>query len=87
MFTSVPVVAEHKQQFAVLQEGVSNTSRIDCPRGGSTALPFVMDFIQAALEQVDAPECLHHVGNFIITDAEEGLRPPLLHILVRALVD
>lgn len=30
----------------LLCEGVSNIPGIDCPRGGSTALPFVMDFFR-----------------------------------------
>ena len=85
VFFSVPVAAECRPQFAFMWRGVQYTWN-QLSQGWKHSPTICHGLIQTALEQGDAPECLQYIDDIIVRDAEEGLRPPLLQILVKGLL-
>lgn len=63
-------------------EGLSNTPGTDS-QGWKHSPTVCHGLLQTALEQGDSPEPLQYIDDIIDTDAEEGLRPLLLQILVK----
>ncbi|KAK4812702.1 hypothetical protein QYF61_015021, partial [Mycteria americana] len=84
-FFSVPVAAERTPRFAFMWRGVQDTWNRLC-QGRKHSPTICHGLIQTALEQGDAPERLQYIDYIIVMDAEEGLRPPLLQILVEGLL-